>query len=287
VREPFAAGFTCERERAEAPCTPLRPMVVTFTAPVPRKLAEHIVLKTPSGPRARSSIATMPGTRRCRRSRSRAVPGEGQPHDRGAEGSQGRERPRAVQCRPVPIKLTTAALPPLAKFAAAPFGVVERFADVPRGKSPADYPPLLPVTLRNVEADLPALSARAEAGTVARLKVDDDGAILRWFGMVKRMHENSWTRQEIDAIRAGQAPSEARAAQRAIYRDPLGIVARRRIRREEAGDSEIERHRLARSKWSAFRCRNLASMWLRSLRRCWAKRCSARRRRCTCARPRW
>jgi hypothetical protein len=39
-------------------------------------------------------------------------------------------------------------MPPLAKFAAAPFGVVERFAEGPHG------PALLPVTLRNVEAAL-------------------------------------------------------------------------------------------------------------------------------------
>jgi hypothetical protein len=87
VREPFAAGFTCERERAEAPCTPLRPLVVTFTAPVPRKLAEHIVLKTPSGPRAPKfdsddardapvSSVTFPGPSRRRpasRSRRRRI----------------------------------------------------------------------------------------------------------------------------------------------------------------------------------------------------------------------
>lgn len=216
VREPFAAGFTCERERAEAPCTPLRPLVVTFTAPVPRKLAEHIVLNTPSGPRAPKfdsddardapvSSVTFPGPFPEKASLTIEAP-------KDLKDESGRSLSNADL---FPIKLTTAALPPLAKFAAAPFGVVERFADVPRGKSPADYPPLLPVTLRNVEADLPALSARAEAGTVARLKVDDDGAILRWFGMVKRMHENSWTRQELDAIRAGKSPSEARSPRNA------------------------------------------------------------------------
>jgi len=216
VREPFAAGFTCERERAEAPCTPLRPMVVTFTAPVPRKLAEHIVLKTPSGPRAPKfdgeqaadapvSSVTFPGPFPEKASLTIEAP-------KDLKDESGRPLSNADL---FPIKLTTATLPPLAKFAAAPFGVVERFADVPRGKSPNDYPPLLPVTLRNVEADLPTLSVRAEAGTVARLKVDDDGAILRWFGMVKRMQENTWTKQELDAIRAGKSPSEAHSPRNA------------------------------------------------------------------------
>lgn len=50
-----------------------------------------------------------------------------------------------------PLALATGDLPPLAKFAAAPFGIVERFAEGP----PSDNPPaLLPVTLRKVEAAL-------------------------------------------------------------------------------------------------------------------------------------
>lgn len=216
VREAFAAGFTCERERAEAPCTPLRPMTVTFSAPIPRKTAEHIVLKTPSGPQAPSfdaddaadapvSSVTFKGPFPEKASLAIEAP-------KDIKDESGRALSNADL---FPIKLTTAALPPLAKFAAAPFGVVERFADVPRGKSPNDYPPLLPVTLRNVEADLPTLAVRAEAGTVARLKVDDDGAILRWFGMVKRMHENSWTKEQLAAIRAGQAPYSVQSARNA------------------------------------------------------------------------
>jgi len=212
VREPFTAGFTCERERAEAPCTPLRPMTVTFSSPVPRKLAEGIVLKGPSGPQkpafdpdeaadAPVSSVQFKGPFAEKASLTIEAP-------KDLKDESGRALANADL---FPIKLTTATLPPLAKFAAAPFGVVERFADVPRGKSPNDFPPLLPVTLRNVEADLPTLSVRAEAGTVARLKVDDDGAILRWFGMVKRMHENTWTKEQIAAIRTGQAPYSVRS----------------------------------------------------------------------------
>ena len=209
VREPFTAGFTCERERAEAPCTPLRPMTVTFSAQISRKTAERIVLKTPSGPQAPvfdpdeakdAPVSAVKFTGPFPEKASLTIEA---PKDLKDESG------RALSNADLfPIKLTTATLPPLAKFAAAPFGVVERFAEVPRGKSPDDYPPLLPVTLRNVEADLPTLAVRAQAGTVARLKVDDDGAILRWFGMVKRMHENTWTKQQLDAIRAGKSPND-------------------------------------------------------------------------------
>ena len=49
VREPFSASFTCERENAQAACLPIRPMALTFNAPVSRKLAEQIRLKSAKG----------------------------------------------------------------------------------------------------------------------------------------------------------------------------------------------------------------------------------------------
>ncbi len=44
VRAAFSADFSCERERANAPCLPIRPMSVRFTAPVPRELAAQVRL---------------------------------------------------------------------------------------------------------------------------------------------------------------------------------------------------------------------------------------------------
>ena len=46
VREPFTANFSCERENAQAACLPIRPMRLAFSAPVPRKLAEGVRLKS-------------------------------------------------------------------------------------------------------------------------------------------------------------------------------------------------------------------------------------------------
>jgi alpha-2-macroglobulin len=45
VREPFAASFSCERENAQAPCSPISPMQLKFNAPVTVKLAKSITLK--------------------------------------------------------------------------------------------------------------------------------------------------------------------------------------------------------------------------------------------------
>ncbi|MEG2631711.1 MAG: hypothetical protein RSB42_12635, partial [Comamonas sp.] len=47
-----------------------------------------------------------------------------------------------------PLTVATGDMPPLVKFAASPFGIVERFAEGPQG------PALLPVTVRKVEAAL-------------------------------------------------------------------------------------------------------------------------------------
>ena len=40
VRAPFAASFSCERENAKAPCTPLRPLTLSFNAALNFDLAD-------------------------------------------------------------------------------------------------------------------------------------------------------------------------------------------------------------------------------------------------------
>ena len=44
VREPFAANFSCERENAQAACLPIRPLQLSFNAPVSAKLLQAIRL---------------------------------------------------------------------------------------------------------------------------------------------------------------------------------------------------------------------------------------------------
>ncbi|MFS8973079.1 MG2 domain-containing protein [Cupriavidus necator] len=217
VREPFTASFSCEREHAQSPCTPLRPMSVTFSSPVSRKQAERVVLKTSAGARAPkfdpdlapdASINTLtfaaPFAEKAQFTID--VP-------RDLKDDSGRTLANADL---FPLKVATAAMPPLAKFAAAPFGVIERFGELPRGKPPADYPPLLPVTLRNVEADLAVRGVQAQAGTVMKLKLDDDAAVMHWFGLVRRMHESSYTRAELDAVLTGRSPSRVNNPRNAV-----------------------------------------------------------------------
>jgi alpha-2-macroglobulin len=184
VREPFEVSFSCERENAQAACVPIRPMRLTFNAPVPRKLAEAIRLKSgketfkplldkeaDAGDSVLDSIsfaAVMPEQTQF----TIELP-------KGFADASGRAVRNAES---FPLKVATAAMPPLAKFAAAPFGIVERFAE-PDGVA------LLPVTLRNVEAALPVQglnAAQLQNGKVSTLQPTSDADIIAWFAKVQQ-----------------------------------------------------------------------------------------------------
>ncbi len=182
VREPFAANFSCERENAQAACLPIRPMSLSFNAPVPRKLAEGIRLKSakdtlkPSfgkegeGDSLVNGVAFSPVFPE-QTAYTLELPA-------GFKDASGRTLRNAES---FPLKVGTGPMPPLAKFAAAPFGIVERFAEPEGG-------PMLPVTLRNVEAALKVqgLAPGAAGGKVSDLQPRSDAEIIAWFRKVQR-----------------------------------------------------------------------------------------------------
>ncbi len=170
VRDVFTATMSCERENAQAPCTPIRPITLSFSSPVPLKQAEQIRLKTPDGVR-QPQIGS--------EERKQAVVGDIRfmpPFAEKAElslelpGTLTDDAGRTLSnARLFPLALRTAGAPPLAKFASAEFGLIERKAD-----------PVVPITLRRIE--LPAQAAGAQ---LRRLAVDDDVEILNWFGRLR------------------------------------------------------------------------------------------------------
>ncbi|MBX3599470.1 MAG: alpha-2-macroglobulin [Rubrivivax sp.] len=188
VRPRLLAEFSCERESANQPCLPLRPLVVRFNAPVPRALAAGARLQpldaagAPTGaaiaprpePDARSDTLTelrfaapLPENTRFRLTLPETLR-----DDAGrALGNAGG----------FPLTVATGALPPLAKFAAAPFGILEA------GSGP-DGGALLPMTLRLVQADL----AGASTGGALRFKrlgpETDDATLLRWMHRLQADH---------------------------------------------------------------------------------------------------
>ncbi|KDB06899.1 alpha-2-macroglobulin domain protein 2 [Burkholderia sp. lig30] len=196
VRAPFAASFSCERENAKAPCTPLRPLRLTFNAPISRQAAAQIRLRGPQ----------------------RAVEPYFSPDDRDEETTRVEfaaplppqatltiELPaglRDVTGRALgnadlfPLATRTAPMPPLAKFPSGTFGIVERFAE-------PGMPALVPVTLRNVEADLHIAGLNGGGAQFSNLTVEDDTAIRLWMQLVDRFDDWSMSRETIDGMRPG------------------------------------------------------------------------------------
>jgi len=189
VRPAFTAEFTCERERANAPCLPIRPMSVRFSAPIARELAAALRLKPATGDalapvfdkddRATEvTEVTFPKQLPERTSFTVELPA-------GVKDNAGRALSNASS---FPLKVATGDAPPIAKFAAAPFGIVERLAD-----------PVLPVTVRHVQADLRAPgSPGASGGGQVRVKtLQTDADILAWYAKVKKYHETELSAAEL------------------------------------------------------------------------------------------
>ncbi|WP_206957054.1 alpha-2-macroglobulin family protein [Trinickia acidisoli] len=192
VRNPFAVNFTCERENAKAPCTPLRPLRLEFNAPISRADAEKVRIKGPDGeikpkfadddkdPQTDAVQFAAPLPERA--DLTIVLP----PNLKDVSG-------RALTNADLfPLKTTTAPLPPLAKFASGTFGIIERFAE-------PGMPALVPVTLRNVEADLHIMGLNAGTAQFTTLRIDSDTNIRRWMRDVDRFDSFTMTRNEINA----------------------------------------------------------------------------------------
>ncbi|MFZ6813301.1 alpha-2-macroglobulin family protein [Undibacterium sp. Rencai35W] len=182
VRPAFSATFSCQRENANAACTPIQSLGLYFNTPVSRKLAEQISLKTAKGTvkPVFSRDEKNPMVQRVDFAAPFAEKTEYSivlPSD--FKDETGRPLSNASQ---FPVRFSTADYPPLAKFSAAPFGIVELNADA-----------TLPVTLRNVEKNLILRNAdgRQSPGTLANLKLDDDAGIIRWINKLNKYHEST------------------------------------------------------------------------------------------------
>jgi len=187
VRAALTAEFSCERERANAPCLPIRPMSLRFSAPVARELAAQIRLIPASGSAAGSALAPVLD----KDDKSAELSAVAFPIPLPENASFTLELPRDLKdnagrtlanAASFPLKVTTGDAPPIAKFAAAPFGVVER----------AD--PLLPITLRHVQGDLRGAAA---GGQVRVKRLVSDADILAWYAKLQKYHETRLSAKEL------------------------------------------------------------------------------------------
>ncbi len=182
VRKAFTAEFSCERERAGAPCWPVLAMSLNFSAPVPRALAEQVRLKELKAAGSGGTAASVYAPVIAKDDKSEDLQSLTFPRPLPENATLTVELPPDFKDnagRPLanasafPMTVKTAEAPPLAKFATAPFGVVERNADA-----------MLPVTLRHVQSDL---QPGAASGSVRVLRLQSDGDIIAWYRRVKRL----------------------------------------------------------------------------------------------------
>jgi uncharacterized protein YfaS (alpha-2-macroglobulin family) len=237
VRERFTAEFSCERERAEAPCMPLRPLVVRFSSPVTRALAEKARLQPANGAavlprfdaddRAESVsevafAAPLPPDTRY----TLSLPAD-------LRDVSGRVLANAGS---FPLATATGAFPPLAKFAAAPFGILEWPVNDKTGRpGSSDEPAALPLTMRHVQADLAGLQAQGQV-RIKRLDASTpDAELLRWIARLDKYHESQLTAQEaglpqkdwytIERVTDEQGRSRSVRQARQVATRELGLLA--------------------------------------------------------------
>jgi len=200
VRPAFTAEFSCEREKAKGPCLPLRPLTVNFSSPVPRELAAKVRIEPDKGAELApfidkddksEELSTLTFNPPLPESMAFKVVMPGKLKD-----ITGRTLANANM---FPLGVRTGAMPPLAKFATAPFGVIELNAE-------PGQPPLLPLTVRNVEAQLKVLGLKPAASQGGKPQgmtghtrtLSTDVEIMRWMQQVQKYHETSFTPKELN-----------------------------------------------------------------------------------------
>lgn len=181
VRAAFAASFACERENAQAACSPLSSLRLSFSTPVARALAMKIALSGGGGkfaPKIEDNgdaefveSVVFKGPLPENSQLTLALPA-------GFKDDAGQTLANASL---FPMRVQTAPYPPLAKFAAAPFGIIE-----------LDDAPAMPITVRHIEADAKLLVADGRiAPTAASLRIEGDAAIMAWMGKLNRYNNAS------------------------------------------------------------------------------------------------
>lgn len=185
VNPSFTAKLECQRSSAKADCIPLEAINLYFSAPLAANLAEKIRLRLPDGSerlpdqRPDQALGSVFDKTKITVDRVRFSP----PFPPQSKLTLQLPQPFVDEMqRPLgnaslfPLTIVMADYPPLAKFSAAPFGIVESGADA-----------AVPLTLRGIEI-LPRESVQLQARV---LRLSDDQSIMTWLNRVMRYHETS------------------------------------------------------------------------------------------------
>ena len=189
VQEPFKATLSCERENANAPCSPLSQLTLSFNAPFDAKLLADFRLRTTAGIRVAESGTSDNGT-------LQSVTFSG-PFPQHSEISL--EIPKVIKDesgRPLsnassfPLKIRVGRLPPLVKFAGN-FGILE----LKEGG-------VLPVTLRNVESSLKTSRITLPGNHLfSEQRLTEDGDVIAAMRALEKFESQS---REVELIVDGE-----------------------------------------------------------------------------------
>lgn len=178
VRTDFEVKQSCTRLTPNAGCVPVLPIVLNFSAPVLREVAEKIEIRGADGevfhptldPKAKSvESVEFKGPFAASTEATLSLP-------KGFKDDADRS---PVNAAAFPLKLRIDEDPPLIKFPSR-FGILESNAQ-----------PMLPVSVRNVEATLkakqlylPPTATEGAKGKLARVEMGDETALAQWLNKV-------------------------------------------------------------------------------------------------------
>ena len=202
VRPAFQLKFSCQRVNKDADCLPVASMRLQFNAAVPRAMAEGIRLKPRQGwssiePKLEPNVKTVEGVEFAGPFPEKTRYMLELP--RGFADDAGREPANKSS---FPLSVGTDENPPLAKFPGR-FGILELNAD-----------PLLPVTLRAIEATPAGQRAEPAAGASktipgrsARLADDEVRIIERYRAFMRRDYDRDLVKGLGHYPREGELPA--------------------------------------------------------------------------------
>jgi len=186
VRPRFTAEFRCERENAQSPCLPLRAMRLQFSSPVPRALALAARLVPERGAPLAASAEGDDKAEAVDSVRFAAPLPENMRFQLQLPATLKDQTGRALaHAGSFPLAVATGGLPPLAKFAGAPFGIIESSSD-------PQQPALMPLTLRHVQADLAGASTGGKVAIKRLGPETSDLELLRWLARLRKDQQQQY-----------------------------------------------------------------------------------------------
>lgn len=180
----FKADFRCTKEKASSPCSPLLPMRLGFTSPVSLDRAKAITLRSSDG--KAWGPEDIDDTEVSQLTFRGPFPEHTDFHLEIPQDLEDQSGRRLSNAHIFPLRIKTGSNPPLAKFPSR-FSIVELAGDR-----------FLPVTVRNLEAEIKGLSIRigessgvltSLSGKVARIAPSDPSGLqsaLRRVASAKR-----------------------------------------------------------------------------------------------------